>query len=180
MYSDEDMYMCIYREAKVKREAAIKDTTIDTVAGLVSTNVLSSLAQEKVTDFAFPSVATVFLIYLMCWTGPCGLHSVSAGAGGRSGGRTENGGGDGSGPQTERGSQLSDQTLIYLLPIYFAHIQMGKYLFVFLQNLNFISLKKYISYIHTYINYINAERCSLRNSIQIQWKMQFVDILFNK
>lgn len=42
----------IYREAKVKREAAIKDTTIDTVAGLVSTNVLSSLAQEKVTDFA--------------------------------------------------------------------------------------------------------------------------------
>ena len=42
-----------YREAKVKREAAIQETTIDTVAGLVSSNVLSSLAQEKVLSFSF-------------------------------------------------------------------------------------------------------------------------------
>lgn len=42
--------MLIHREQKVKREAAVKETTVDAVAGIVSSNILSSLAQEKVVS----------------------------------------------------------------------------------------------------------------------------------
>lgn len=132
MYSTISLYhinvFSFNREAKVKREAAIKETTIDTVAGLVSTNVLSSLAQEKVIstrDSAFPYLALLFCwpyLSMLCLTGPCRVHPVFAGAGGRGGGRTEDAGGDGSRPPTERGSQLSDQALNFFY-IHSHHVQ---------------------------------------------------------
>ena len=93
----------------MKREAAIIETTIDTVAGLVSSNVLSSLAQEKGLSFF---IIFYSLTYLRCTrTGSRGVYSVSARAGGRSGGRAKDVGGEGSRSKTERGFQLSGQAL---------------------------------------------------------------------
>lgn len=42
------IYLHFAREQKIKREVAIKETTVDTVAGIVSTNIFSNLSQEKV------------------------------------------------------------------------------------------------------------------------------------
>jgi len=40
--------MLLHREQKIKREAAVKETTLDAVAGIISSNIFSNQSQEKV------------------------------------------------------------------------------------------------------------------------------------